>query len=242
MTKTNELIERQIAAWHAQHRAASRQPSDNRKRTAPDVITLSNERGAGGRDIAQRLGTTLGIPVFDREIVEHIATHKHVRVSTVETLDQHALGRIDDYLMNLFRDWSFDQHDYAQALVHTLLLLWHHGPATIVGRGAVHVVPREHALAVRVVANRDQRVRRIQQLEGVSAEEAAAQIATTDADRDAFSRHYFGVPIDDATTYDLVINTSYLPAEAAASLVAHAYRLKFRGRAGLAGRSLGDAA
>ena len=223
--KLVEIVERQVAEWQLKQRLNS--ATVEKEKTVPNVITLSNERGAGGLEVARRLSELLQIPVYDREIVEHIATHDHVRDSTVETLDQHAVGRVDNYLMNLFRDKSFDQTDYARALAHTLLALWQHGPAILIGRGAVHVIGHEHALAVRVVANRPDRLDRVRKLDGVSTAEAARRIADTDEDREAFSRLYYDNDIRDPKTYDMVLNTSFLTIPGAATLAADAYRLRF---------------
>jgi len=223
--KLIEIVERQVAEWQLKQRLNS--ATVEKGLPAPNVITLSNERGAGGLEVARRLSELLQIPVYDREIVEHIATHDHVRASTVETLDEHALGRVDNYLMNLFRDKSFDQTDYARALAHTLLALWHHGPAILIGRGAVHVIGHEHALAVRVVATMPDRLARLRKLDGVSTAEAARTIADADAEREAFSRLYYDNDIGDPKTYDMVLNTSLLTIPGAASLAADAYRLKF---------------
>ncbi len=222
-----QLVEREIKRWQSER--AARVDSHQGELPLYDVITLSNQFGSQGHAVCRRLGEVLGIPVYDREIVEHIATNKHVRVLTVETIDQRAYGGIDDHIAALFRERNFDQSDYMQALVSTVLALWHHGPCVLIGRGASHIVPRAHALSVRTVSNLDDRVRVVREREKLDDNAAALRkLHRTDAERNAFSHRYFGCDIDAPDTYDLVVNTSYLPAETAADVIVAAYRRKFR--------------
>ncbi len=223
------LVNREILRWQAEQSA--RPQSQHEEPPASNIITLSNQLGSQGHAVARRVGEALGIPVYDREIVEHIATDQHVRVLTVETLDQRAFGRIDDYMINLFRERNFDQSDYMQALVRTVLALWHHGPCLLIGRGANQIVPRDHALSVRTVASLDDRARVVRQREESENDAAALRrIQRIDAERNAFTHHYFGYNIDDAGVYDMVLNTSYMPVQVAADVLVAAYRRKFDGK------------
>lgn len=63
------------------------------------VITISREYGSGGRDIGKGLAERLGIPFYDREIVE-LTAQKH-------GLDADSLSAMEDRAKTPFR-FSFD--------------------------------------------------------------------------------------------------------------------------------------
>ena len=84
----NGIVEEQIRRWNLEQQKKKSQ--EGKRFEAEKVITVSNALGSNGIPVANKVGELLGIPVYDREIVEHIATTKKVRVETVETLDERA--------------------------------------------------------------------------------------------------------------------------------------------------------
>src|SRR6476660_7757641 len=53
-----------------------------------NLITISRERGSGGRSLAQRLGAELGLQCFGKEIIYEIAKSAGVSEESVEKFDQ----------------------------------------------------------------------------------------------------------------------------------------------------------
>lgn len=221
----SSIVDEQIQRWFIEQK---KKTGKAKKTFTPEnVITLSNAYGSNGIPVAEKVGELLGIPVHDREIVEHIATKKKVRIEAVESLDQKALGAVDDYLVNLFRERNFDQSDYMQALTRTITSLWAHGSCVFVGRGAGHIVSRRFALSVRIVAPWKHRVRRVEDVTGLKKRDAELRLERTDAERESFVRRLFGRGIDDPLGYDLIVNTGGLSTEASARLIVEAFNQKF---------------
>jgi cytidylate kinase len=218
------IVEDQVRRWQLVRRDRS-PPRELPAR--PNVVAISNAFGSGAAVLARGVGERLDIPVYDREIVAHIARTAHVREQTVEALDERVLRRVDNFVLALLRESGFDQDDYLRALLQTIGALWEHGPCVLVGHGAVHIVPRSHALAVRVVATEEDRVRRVMILHRLTEPEARELVRRTDHDRETFHRRDFKAVVENPTNYDLVLNTSRLPLEVASELMIHAYRLKF---------------
>lgn len=219
------IVEDQVKRWQVEQR--DKRKSGRGEFSPAPVIAISNQVGSNGQPVAQRVGELLGIPVYDREIVEHIATTEKVHVEVVESLDQRAQSRVDDYVTNLFRERNFDQSDYVRALTHTITSLWAHGSCVMVGRGAAHIVWRKRLLAVRTVAPHQHRLRRVEDLYKLDKVSAEKFIQRTDAERAAFIRKYFASDIDDPVSYDLVLNTAGLDANRAAQVIVTAFRQKF---------------
>jgi len=93
----------------------------------------------------------------------------------------------------------------------------------VLGRGGNFILPRDRCLRVRIVAPLEIRVEYLASMLGVSADEARAAAEQGDADRQAFTRHYFDADVDDATHYDLVLNMDLYTLDAAVVMVLQAW-------------------
>jgi len=219
------LVEEQVAKWRATRAPDGRRSSP--EFVPPNVITFSNALGSKGLAIAEAAGKLLGIPVYDREIIEHIAVTKKLRVESVETLDERVVGRLEDYVTALFREKNFDQTDYVRALTRTIMALWGHGTCVLIGRGGAHIVSRQHSLSVRTTAGFERRAKTVARERSLTLEEATRLVARADAERRAFIQRHFGVEIDDPQHRDLILNTGGIGIEQCAEIVAAAFRVKF---------------
>jgi cytidylate kinase len=68
----------------------------------------------------------------------------------------------------------------------------------------------------------DDRVQHMEHFEGIPRKAALTRIHREDLGRKRYLRKYFEKDIDDPLLYHLVINTSLVPLDAAAELIAHA--------------------
>lgn len=228
MSRTvGQIVEEQVNRWRLERKGRTE------ARATPvvpaNVVTISRADGTYAERIACEVGNILGLPVYDHEIVEHIATKSEVRLETVRSLDEQAQNRLDDYMSAIFRENNFDQSEYMRSLIETIIGLWGHGPCVLIGRGANHIVYRKHRLSVRLVASLPHRIRLVHHAEGIGEEEAKRRIQRKDAEREAFVRRSFGQDIDDPVEYDLMINVTGLEEADCAALIAEAYRRKFAG-------------
>ena len=220
----HKIIEKQMNLWRIQRR--SNMLAGEESFTPANMITISNAYGTNGVGIAHLVGEMLEVPIYDREIVEHIATTGSVRVETVEMLDQVAQSRLDDYTLSLFRERNFDQSDYLRALTRTVMALWGHGSCVMLGRGACHIVYRKYLLAVRLTASGPWRIRWLMRARDISAVQAAQDVRRIDAERAAYIRRYFDHEIEDPQIYDLVINRTGLDDMQVAELIKSAFQMK----------------
>ena len=67
------------------------------KPTEGPWITISTRLGAGGLELAARLGERLGWRVIDKEILQEIAKTTHTRERILSHFDDHAVGAFEDY-------------------------------------------------------------------------------------------------------------------------------------------------
>lgn len=212
------LIERQVRRWELLERAP---------KPVGRCVAVSRMPGAGGGELARRLAERLDYGLFDRELVDAVASQAGVQTRLVEGLDERVRSVIERVVADAFRTGTFAESDYLRAVVRTVRTVAERGNAVILGRGAAQILSPHQALRVRVVAPREARIERHAKAAGVSAADAARQIDAADGERREFVRHHFALDPDDACLYDLVLNTGTLALETAVDLVAEALRRQF---------------
>src|SRR5262249_17503668 len=144
-----------------------------------------------------------------------------------ESLDERVQDGIAEWVSTMIKRGVFAPSDYVRNLSKVVLTLSRHGRSVIVGRGAHFILERARTLRVRVVSPLEVRVARIGGRDGLPESEAREKILRIDAERVAFNRQHYAADICDPLNYDLVVNAGTLGVEAAATLVAQAFRLRF---------------
>lgn len=119
---------------------------------------------------------------------------------------------------------------YMKTMTAIIRELGDRGNIVVLGRGS-QMILRElpGALHVLTLAPVELRVQRLATREAISEEEAQ-RVHESDRARAAFHRRFWRVDVNDPSLYDLTLETSHLPFEVGAELVAAAARA----RAGLA--------
>ena len=172
------------------------------------TIAISREAGVRARTSPRAVGERLGWPVYDRELVQHIAQEMGLRAKLLESVDEKYASWLQESLQCLASGPAVSSSGYVRHLVEMLLALAVHGECVIVGRGAAQVLPADTTLRVRLVAPSRKRVTTIQQRFGISREEALHWIEKTDAERSRFVRDHFHKDPGDPRLYDLVLNSA----------------------------------
>jgi cytidylate kinase-like protein len=194
------------------------------------LITISREYGAGGSELGVLLGTELGWPVLDHELIRQLAARLSCEEGEVKAMDEHApsfLERLASVAVVTApesrmhsKPWTTDPDCVAAAAREVLLEAARNLPLIVVGHGGNCLFRnRTDVLRVRVTAPFDVRVKRVAQRSGVSAIPAAADVRRRDSDRQHYLQRYYNSNLNDPCEYDLQINTGAVPLEMAAQLV-----------------------
>jgi cytidylate kinase len=94
------------------------------------------------------------------------------------------------------------------------------GRVVLVGRSASAVLSGEHdALHIKIVAPASARIGRIAERYGVDAREAERKLKESDSNRGRYHSLHYGRDWNDATHYDMVLNTSALGLEGATAVI-----------------------
>ena len=94
------------------------------------------------------------------------------------------------------------------------------GNLLLVGRGGqVILAGRPGVLHVRMIAPGEQRVARLAETRGISAEAAAARIEASDRARVDFVRRYYGANSQSPDLYDMILNLAQIDITTATDLI-----------------------
>jgi cytidylate kinase len=179
-----------------------------------NVITVSREYGAGGGELARRLGETLGWEVLDRELLHRAAALEHVPDAELERFDEQAVPLLE----------RFRLHPPTQRYLHGLTAAVREaasrGRVVLVGRGANQLLSdTPDAFHLRLVAPRDWRVERMMRRESLTEEQAHARCREVDRTRERYHRYFFGANGTQSDQYHLVVNTGRVALDDARALV-----------------------
>jgi len=225
------LAEQQMRNWalelEARQRTQSKPPTEEAPRRFPPFIAISREAGAGGAEIAQKAGEILGWPVFDRQLLDHMAEQYQLPRDMLEYVDE----KKTNWLFECFGKWLsgrvVTQSEYISHLGQVVLMAARHTNTIFVGRGARFLLPGDRGVSVHVVAPKKMRIERTMQLQGWPEAQAEQYVNQADAGRRKFVKEYFNHDVGDPHLYDLVINRRHIGITAAAGLIVEQYRARF---------------
>ena len=184
------------------------------------IITISREFGSGGRTVGRMVAEKLGIPFYDKELVEQVALESGFAPKFVEEHGEHSpSGSFFSYafapqgvpgVMN-----GLSTADFLWNIQCSVILqLADQGPCVIVGRNADYILKdRPDALHAYVFADTPYRAERIVRLYGESEKSPEARLAEKDKRRRVNYQHYTGRTWGMAQNYDICLDTGVLGLE-----------------------------
>lgn len=191
-----------------------------------NIITISRQFGSGGRTVGHLVAEKLGIPFYDKELVEHIALESGFAPHFIEEHGEHAPGK------SIF-SYAFASHGVPGVMngLSTADFLWNiqcssilqiadKGPCVIVGRNADYILKdREDVFHAYIYADTEFRADRIVRLYGESEKTPEARLQEKDKRRKVNYQHYTGRTWGDAKLYDICLNTGTVGVEKAAEII-----------------------
>ena len=190
------------------------------------IITIGRQFGSGGKEIGIRVAKELGIPFYDKELVDHIALESGFAPKFVEEHGEHAPGT------TLF-SYAFSHHSAPGVMngLSTADFLWNiqcsvilqladKGPCVIVGRNADYILKdREDCLHAFIYADKAFREERIVRLYGETEKSPAARLQEKDKRRSVNYHHYTGRTWGMSQNYDICLNSSALGIDACVQML-----------------------
>jgi len=190
------------------------------------IITISREFGSGGRSIGREVANRLGIPFYDKELVEQIALESGFAPTFIEENGEPAPTR--SRLAYIFSNQGvpgvmngMSTADFLWSIQCSVILqLAEKGPCVIVGRNADYILKdHKNVLDVFIHADMDYRADRIVRLYGESEKKPEVRLNEKDKRRMVNYEHYTGRTWGQAQNYDLCLNSGVLGIEKCVDLI-----------------------
>ena len=181
------------------------------------IITISREFGSGGRTIGRMVAERLGIPFYDKELVDQIAVESGFAPKFVEEHGEHSPGKsLFSYafapqgvpgVMNGLSTADFLWNIQCSVILQLAEL----GPCVIVGRNADYILKdRQDALHAYVFADIPYRAERIVRRYGESDKSPEQRLNEKDKRRRVNYQHYTGRTWGMSQNYDISLDTGVL--------------------------------
>ena len=190
------------------------------------TITISREFGSGGRTIGRKVAEALGIPFYDKELVDQIALESGFAPKYVEEHGEHSPGR--SFFSYAFAPQGvpgvmngLSSADFLWNIqCNVILQLAEKGPCVIVGRNADYILKdRKDVLHAYIHADMPFRADRIVRLYGESEKSPEARLQEKDKRRRVNYQHYTGRTWGVAQNYDICLDTSALGVDACVDIL-----------------------
>ena len=196
------------------------------------IITVGRQYGSGGREIGKKIADQLGIPFYDKELVEMAAKKSNISNEAVKEIDERATNSLLYSIVTgsfgmkglnapLFYEMPMnDKFFIAQSEV--IKEVAHQGDCVIVGRCADYVLEHEEnvdVLSLFLYASLDFRTLRVASDLNLTVHHAKDYIQKTDKQRRTYYDYYTSREWGKMSNYDLCINTEKIGIDKTAELV-----------------------
>ena len=200
------------------------------------VISINRELGSGGRTVGEHLAQRLGVPFYDKALIQGLKEKYQLSTEEIERLK----GQQHNWWADLKRSFGimpsyaapqlFNKHtpipdflitdDIFKSETEILKAIAEDGSCVIAGRSAFYIF-RDHPnhLNVLIQAPMEQRLSRVMSKRGISREQAQQIINEVDEGRERYINKYTETSRYDTRNYDLVISMNGLSEDDAVDII-----------------------
>lgn len=190
------------------------------------IISVGREFGSGGHIVAAKLAEHFGLPLLDSNILGEIAKEKNTSEEYLRKYDESARNLLFSRTVNGFSNSPEDvvaqmQFDYIKAKADA-------GESfVVIGRCADWVL-RDNPGLVRVfiLGDRDAKIQRTAEREGISREKAKFRMEQADKRRKYYHNTHCEDKWGDSRSYDITVNSSRLGLDGTTELLIKYIELK----------------
>ena len=195
------------------------------------VITINRELGSGGRTIGRLLSEKLGVPFYDKAVIDGLTQKFGLspeRIEEIKAQKKSWWNDINTYYQTLVNsanmpmeaEVKLDNASMFETEQHILQELATHSSCVVAGRTGFMVF-REwpNHLNVFIQASMPHRIQRVMRRQNVGEQEARDIIAKMDTTREAYIKKYEDTSRYDTRNYQLVISMDDLSEDDAAEII-----------------------
>lgn len=200
------------------------------------VITINRELGSGGRTVGRLVAQRLGVPFYDKALIQALTQKYHLSVAEIERMKgrNHSWWANFKRAMNIGARQGASQYGYSPSDMPDMLTtdemfqteqevlkgIAADESCVVAGRSGFFVF-RDHPrhLSILIQASMDYRVARVARKQNLTPEEARKTIDRVDEMRENYVRKYTGTSRYDTRNYDLVLSADGKTEEELADVI-----------------------
>ena len=200
------------------------------------VITINRELGSGGRTVGRLVAQRLGVPFYDKALIQALTQKYHLSVAEIEQMKgrNHSWWADFKRAMNIGARQGASQYGYRPSDMPDMLTtdemfqteqevlkgIAADESCVVAGRSGFFVF-RDHPrhLSILIQASMDYRVARVARKQNLTPEEARKTIDRVDEMRENYVRKYTGTSRYDTRNYDLVLSADGKTEEELADVI-----------------------
>lgn len=191
------------------------------------VITISRAFGSGGRTIGKEVAQRLGIPYYDKELVDKVAEESGFHADFIEEAGEYA-PVTNSFLFNIAvspNPMAMMNHmSMADQLfvcqTNVIRRLADEGPCVIIGRCADYILKdREDCLHVFIHSDMESRAKRIVEKYGETRQTPQKRLTDKDNKRKVYYKHYTNRNWGDAQNYHLSLNSGMVGVDKCVDII-----------------------
>ena len=191
------------------------------------IITIGRQFGSGGKEVCIRVAKELGIPFYDKELLQEAAKKSGLCEKIFENFDERPKSLLysiamDSYMFSLpgaGAGDSLEQQVYL-ATFDTIRHIAEKGPCVIIGRCADYALAENpNHLSLFIHAPMEARIQRVARRQKLTPEEARKTIIKTDKRRASYYEYYSSKKWGAVDSYDFCLDSSYLGLSGTVELI-----------------------
>ncbi len=187
------------------------------------VITINRELGSGGRTIGKKLAEKLGVPFYDKALIQGLQEKYELTTEEIERLkgQQHNWWADFKRSLKMMPSYAAPQLISGKTAIPDFLItddiflseteilkgIAADESCVIAGRSGFYIL-RDHPnhLSILIQARLEHRIHRLVERRGITEKEAKKIIDEVDTGRENYVKKYTGTSRYDTRNYDLVFN------------------------------------
>lgn len=192
------------------------------------VITIARQYGCEGHRVGEKVAELLGVPFYDKELIELAAQKSGYHPEALKNADEKAAGSLlytlatgAATLGGMFGHYDIPINDKLFIVQNDIIKeLAEKEQCVIIGRCGDYALRNfENKLTVFIYGDLKDRVRHIAEIRGVSEDEAEVLVGKEDKRRASYYNFYTGLKWGVPERYSICLNSSLLGIDGCAEVI-----------------------
>ena len=197
------------------------------------IITIGRQFGRGGKEVGIRVSKELGIPFYDKELLQEAAKKSGLCQKIFENFDERPKSLLYAIAMDAYplgfsgtAGESLEQQVHL-AIFKTIRNIAAEGPCVIIGRCADYALADyPNVVSVFITADEDVKIKTLMERHKITESQAKDLMIKTDKKRSSYYNYYSSKRWGDSKSYDLCMNSSKIGYDGVVKMIQEFAKIK----------------